>query len=112
MIDIIRKSKFVIVPSICNENCPYSILESLAIGKAVVGSNMGGIPELIENNKNGYIYKYNDINDLSSKMKMLFDDKKLVEKLSKKSKELALAKYSQAKYYNNIMNIYDMVKRG
>ena len=37
----------VIVPSIWYENCPYSVLETLAIGKPIIGSWIGGIPELV-----------------------------------------------------------------
>ena len=109
MTEVTRKCKFVVVPSIWYENCPYSILETLAIGKPVIGSNMGGIPELIDDNENGFIYKYDNIDELSNKMKLLFEDKKLVEKFSKKSKELAKEKYSRDNYYNELMNIYKKV---
>ena len=109
MIECISKCKFVVVPSIWYENCPYSVLETLAIGKPVIGSNMGGIPELVENNKNGFIYQYDDVDDLSNKMKKLFEDEKLVDKFSKESKKLAKEKYSREKYYEELMNIYKKV---
>ena len=109
MTETTRKCKFVVVPSIWYENCPYSVLETLAIGKPVIGSNMGGIPELVEDNENGFIYQYDDVDELSSKMKQLFKDKKLVENFSKKSKQLAKEKYSREKYYEDIMTIYKKV---
>lgn len=49
--EYIRNSRFIVVPSIWYENCPYSILETLEIGKPVIGSRIGGIPELIEDGK-------------------------------------------------------------
>ncbi len=113
MTEATRKCKFVVVPSIWYENCPYSVLETLAIGKPVIGSNMGGIPELVEDNKNGFIYQYDDVDELSNKMKQLFEDKKLVEKFSKKSKQLAKEKYSRDKYYEDIIRIYkNTIKEG
>ena len=42
--DVLRKSSFIILPSICYENSPYSIIEAQAIGKAVICSKIGGIP--------------------------------------------------------------------
>ena len=102
----IRKCKFVVVPSIWYENCPYSIIESLAIGKPVIGSNMGGIPELVDNGKCGFIYEANDIDDLSYKMKKLFDDDKLVMKFGKNAKEKTKKLYSEEIYYKRIMQIY------
>lgn len=109
MTEATRKCKFVVVPSIWYENCPYSVLETLAIGKPVIGSNMGGIPELVEDNKNGFIYQYDDINELSNKMKLLFEDNKLVDKFSKESKKLAKEKYSRDEYYKDIIDIYKKV---
>lgn len=106
MREVTRKCKFVVAPSIWYENCPYTVLETLAIGKPIIGSNMGGIPELVNNNENGFIYKYDDINELSEKMNILFNNKELVDEFSKKSKELAKEKYSKEKYYENLIDIY------
>lgn len=101
-----KNCKFVVVPSIWYENCPYSILETLAIGKPVIGADIGGIPELVNDGENGFIYKHDSVNELSKKMSKLFEDKKLVEKFSKKSKELAKELYSRENYYNELINIY------
>lgn len=104
--------KFVVVPSIWYENCPYTVLETLAIGKPLIGSNMGGIPELVNDNENGFIYKYDDIDELASKMKELFENEELVEKFGKKSKELAINLYSKEKYYDEIIKIYNSLLGG
>ena len=106
MMEYIRNCKFVIVPSIWYENCPYSILETLAIGKPVIGANIGGIPELVKNNQNGLIYKYDDIEDLTLKINILFNNKELVEKFSKNAKENVKKLYSKELYYENIISIY------
>ena len=107
MTEVTRKCKFVVVPSIWYENCPYSVLETLAIGKPVIGSNMGGIPELVSDNENGYIY--DTIEELTEKMNMLFSDEEIVKKFSKKSKKLAKEKYDREVYYSELKNIYDKV---
>lgn len=109
MTEIIRKCKFVVVPSIWYENCPYSILETLAIGKPVIGANIGGIPELVVNNENGYIF--NTVDELTEKMSILFNNEKLIEEFSKKSKELAKQNYNREIYYNKLEKIYeDLIK--
>ena len=111
MTEITRKCKFVVVPSTGNENCPYSILEAMAIGKPVIASNKGGIPELVNNNENGFVYRYDDIDELANKMKELFENKKLVDKFGKESKRLAIKNYSREKYYKDLMDIYNIVRR-
>lgn len=105
MTDVTRKCKFVVVPSIWYENCPYSVLETLAIGKPVIGANIGGIPELVINNENGFIY--NTVEELTEKMNRLFEDEELVKKFSNKSKELAKENYNRDEYYNKIEKIYE-----
>ena len=108
----IQNCKFVVVPSIWYENCPYSVLETLAVGKPIIGANIGGIPELINNNENGFTYKYDDTSDLADKMRKLFENEKVVNDFSKKSKELAIEKYSREDYYKQIEKIYkDLLER-
>ena len=112
MKETVRKCKLVVVPSIWYENCPYSVIETLCTGKPVIGANIGGIPELVKDNENGFIYQYDDINELAEKMKILFEDDKLVKKFSKQAKEIAKEQYSKENYYKRIMNIYDKVLKG
>ena len=102
----IRKCKFVVVPSIGYENCPYSILETLVIGKPVIGAKIGGIPELVKDYENGLTYTYDNIEELTDKMNQLFYQPDLVEKFSKNAKEKARKIYSKKEYYDKIIAIY------
>lgn len=52
----IKKSRCVIVPSICYENGPYNVMEAMAWGKPLIVSGCGGLPELVGDGKNGYVY--------------------------------------------------------
>lgn len=53
----VRKSRCVVMPSACYENGPYSAMEAMALGKPLIVSNMGGLPELVEDGVNGYVYE-------------------------------------------------------
>ena len=103
----IKNSKFVVVPSIWYENCPYSILETMEIGKPIIGSKIGGIPELIEDGKNGFLYEYQNVSELIEKMKLLFDNEKLVREQSEMSRKLYEEKYNENVYYKRIYEIYN-----
>ena len=103
--EYVRKARFIVVPSIWYENCPYSVMETLAIGKPVIGANIAGIPELVINEENGYTYAYDSIEDLSKKMYELFTNEEKVIKFSKKAKELA-KQYDKEIYYEKIYSIY------
>lgn len=109
--EYIRNSRFIVVPSIWYENCPYSILETLEIGKPVIGSRIGGIPELIEDGKNGFLYKSDSVSELKEKMQELFvNDEKVID-FSNNSRKLYEKNYSPNAYYNNLMIIYNEVKK-
>ena len=107
----ILKSRFVVVPSIWYENCPYSILETLSLGKTIIGSNIGGISELIKDKETGLLYEANNIEDLKEKIQKLFNDDELVKVLSKNAKEYAKKNFNKENYYKNIIKIYnDLIK--
>lgn len=112
VIDWTRKCRFTVVPSIWYENCPYSVMETLAIGKPVVGANIAGIPELVKDNRSGFIYKYDDINDLADKMRILFEDRNLAEEFGKNAKMDAKELYAKDVYYKKIMDIYENLIEG
>ena len=109
MKEAIKNCKFVVVPSTWYENCPYSIMETLAIGKPVIGANIGGIPELIVQNETGLLYKYDDVEDLADEMNKLYKNKELVQNMGKNAKKYAADNYSADNYYKNIIKIYNEV---
>lgn len=103
----ISNAKFVVVPSIWYENCPFSIIESLTMGKPVIGSNIGGIPELVQNGENGFTYEYSNIIELAKKMKELFTNEEIVKKLGENAKINAKKTYAKDIYYDKIIKIYN-----
>lgn len=107
MKEAIRKSKFIVVPSIWYENCPYSVIETLAIGKPIIGAKIAGIAELVNDNENGLTYQYDNIYELAKKMEMLFNNEELVKKFGEKSKRIAKELYAKEMYYDKIINIYN-----
>ncbi len=54
-----RQSRVVVVPSRHHENFPYTVLEAFAAGKPVIGSRRGGIPELVQDGKTGWLFEPN-----------------------------------------------------
>lgn len=75
---LVREAKFTICPSEVYENCPFSVMESQMYGTPVIGADIGGIPEIIENGKTGELFESGNISDLQSKVLNLWnDDEKL-----------------------------------
>lgn len=65
---LIREARFSICPSEWYENCPFSVIESQMYGTPVLGANIGGIPELIKDGKNGELFESGNKEELKSKI--------------------------------------------
>lgn len=104
---IVKKAKCVVAPSSWYENSPYSIIESLQLGKPIIGSDLGGISEMIINNKNGFLFKNNDINsliDCLNKMENL--NEVYYQKFSDYSYKMYRKKFTADRHYKAIMSVY------
>ena len=101
---IISGSKFMIVPSNWFENNPLIILESLCLGTPVIGSDIGGIPELIKPGFNGILFTADNTDELRLKIKSLWEDHSSFDR-SKISVD-ALNNYSSTRYYQSLINLY------
>jgi glycosyltransferase involved in cell wall biosynthesis len=66
-----------------------AILEAMASGKPIVASNVGGIPEIISDGKNGILVEPNDPEALSKAIVMVYQDNALMKRLSANALETA-----------------------
>ena len=105
---LINNSNFVIIPSVCYENNPLAIIEAFALGKPVIGANIGGIPELIINGQNGFLFEPGNISDLKYKiMKALELNNSEYQKFSHDSYLFSCNYLSPELYYEALMKIYN-----
>ncbi len=104
---LIANCSYVIVPSEWYENNPMTIVEAYALGKPVIGSKIGGIPELIEDEVTGFTFEMGNVDDLSEKIR---EAEKISQqeynKMSGNARKFALNNFSEKVHYRNLMNIY------
>lgn len=74
------QSDIYLIPSLW-ENCPYSCLEAMAGGRAIVSSDQGGMPELIRDRQNGLLAKSGDPSSYIRCIEELIEDGSLRERL-------------------------------
>ena len=100
----IREAMFSIYPSKWYENCPFSIIESQMLGTPVIGSNIGGIPELVENEYTGLLFESGKTECLVEAINKLYNDNELREQMIKNcfnKKYMTLDDY-----YEKIIEVY------
>ncbi len=83
-----------VIPSLA-ENLPNTIIESMSCGTPVVGFNVGGIPELIKDNKNGLLANYKDSKDLAKKIKWMIEHPEERKKMGINARKFIEEEFSQ-----------------
>jgi glycosyltransferase involved in cell wall biosynthesis len=71
----------LVAPSRWPENSPNSILEARAARVPVVGSDLGGVAELVQHEADGLLFRVDDPADLARQLQRLLDDPALVDRL-------------------------------
>ena len=105
--DMISNARFVVVPSRCYENAPLSIIESFSFGKPVIGSKIGGIPELIDDGKTGLLFDVKDVLGFSEKIRYLWDNQDVCFKMGQNAKAISLSRHAPKKHLDGILKIYE-----
>ncbi len=103
----IKKSMFVILPSTWYDNSPRSIIEGFALGKTVIASRIGGIPELVKDNKTGLLFEPGNIGELREKIDYLIANSDRIIELGKNAREFAEKELNTKKHHDKLMEIYD-----
>lgn len=101
---LVREAKLSICSSEVHENCPFSVMESQQRGTPVVGSRMGGIPELINDEINGKLFKNKDYKELAKIIKELLNDPLKLKKYSENC--LKLKRDNLSSYCSKLYTIY------
>lgn len=71
---LIREARFSVYPSEWYENCPFSVMESQMHGTPVLGANIGGIPELIQEGRTGELFESGNADELKQKIRALWSN--------------------------------------
>lgn len=101
---LIRQALVAICPSECNENCPFSVMESQMYGTPVLGADIGGIPELIEVGRTGELFESGNAGELKRKIQKLWNDRALTDQYSHNCKDIAFDTVQQ--YADKLMQYY------
>jgi glycosyltransferase involved in cell wall biosynthesis len=107
LLDIIRQSKFIVVPSVWYENSPMVITESQLSKKPVIVSSLGGSHESIIDGATGLVFEVGDIGDLAQKIKkILVLPEEERENMGQKGFDNIVKINDSEKIYQEIMDVY------
>lgn len=102
----VKNADFYIMPS-RSEGWPLIIAETLILQKPIIATNVGGIPEMIQHEKNGYLVEY-DEQSIYNGMKEFLTNKNLIENIQEELKD-SEKQFDNAKIYKAVEEILENV---
>lgn len=103
---LIREAIALILPSEWFENYPMVIVEAFSYGIPVIASNIGGIPYIIEDGVNGFLFDTGDASSLNEKLDKLYNNPKLRNKMGDNARSTFLSRMENNKNIKKLIDIY------
>jgi glycosyltransferase involved in cell wall biosynthesis len=110
---IIKSADVVVLPfrSTCGyAHPPLVILEAMALGKPVISTFVGSVPEVISDGVTGFLVQPRDVNALAQKMLLVSDDKELSQKIGNQAWEYIIKKHNLKDTTQKIIEVYKNMK--
>jgi len=108
--EIISSARVLVLPSECYEGFGRVIVEAYACGVPIVASNIGGIPEIVEDGVTGRLFVPGDPFDLAEKLEWILGlPEKHIRDMKKYVREVASTRFNKNTYLRKLINIYELV---
>jgi glycosyltransferase involved in cell wall biosynthesis len=106
VLSFMHQADVFVLPSL-SEGFPMVIIEAMACGLPIVASRVGGMPEIITNNTNGYLVEAKDSETIADNIILLLQDEKLRKTISDNNKQL-VRKYTWENVITELEKIYEL----
>jgi glycosyltransferase involved in cell wall biosynthesis len=104
---LLKLSDLFVLPSIEREGLGLALIEAMASGLPLIGTNLGGIPEVIENNVNGILIPPGNSKSLAKAIERLITNQNLRDEMGKQGKRIYKEKFSDKTMIDKIESLYD-----
>lgn len=106
LVKTINSSRVVVVPSKLRETFGLVGLESMSCGTPVIGANVGGIPDYIEDGKTGYLFEFRSADDLEEKMRKFLSLDSVREKSMREEARNTAESYDITTFMGSLIEYY------
>lgn len=103
---LIRGSIATLCPSEGYDNCPMAILESYSYARPVIGTKMGGIPELIVDGQDGYVVPPRDADALADRLDALYRDRRRAVEMGQAGRAKVEQEFNSEIHYQRVAEVY------
>ncbi|MEK7158768.1 MAG: glycosyltransferase family 4 protein [Patescibacteria group bacterium] len=103
------RASVIVVPSRWWENYPMVILEAMMLGKPVIASRMGGIPEMVKDGERGWLFDAGNIEQLREKIRWVMSHPVEAHEVGARAKKWVRATHLPSEHYAQLKKIYEKV---
>ncbi len=104
---LLQLSDISLLPSITREGLGIALIEAMATGLPLIGTKVGGIPEVIEHNGNGLLVSPGNSPELAAAIGTLVQDGEMRKRMGRKGEEIYKGKFTMAKMIGLVETLYD-----
>ncbi len=109
MPSIYLSSTVLLFPSY-REGLPMSVIEAQALGRPVVGTDVGGMPDIVVHGETGFLAKPGDVNAMADFLTRLAEDPGLVERMGRAARRHTYTSFSEEAVVPRLINVYTRLK--
>lgn len=106
--EFLESSDILILPSY-NEQMPMSILEAMAYGYPIIATRVAGIPEMVEEGGNGFLFEPGDIPAMGKALMRLCSDAALRQTMGARSRQIVKEKFQTENILEQLVGVYESV---
>ncbi len=102
---LIARARFLVLPSELYETCGLVMWEAYALGRPVIASRIGGIPESVDEGETGLMFEPGNVSELAEKIAWLFEHPKEANEMGEAGRRKIEA--NCAAHYDRMMAVYE-----
>jgi glycosyltransferase involved in cell wall biosynthesis len=106
VIQTLQGADLAVLPSLWFENGPMVALEALAAGTPLIAARAGGLPELIRDGQEGYLFERGDVQGLADRILLALGDRRWLAEARVQARRAAETEFSPERHYERLMACY------
>ena len=104
--DLVRRSICTVLPSEVYDTCPLAVLESFACARPVIGANIGGIPELVDDPEDGRLFPSGEAEALREALVWMQAHRDRAVEMGRRGRKKVEERFSPERHYEQVRNVY------
>jgi len=105
---LVREARAIVLPSEWYENAPMSLLEAYASAKPVIGARIGGIPEMVNEGKTGWLFESGSVDALAERLRWMQSQPDAeIASMGAQGRRLVEENFNERLYLDRMLKLYE-----